>query len=636
MGKFEVIKTALSKRALLIAEYKHIIFPTIFGILVFTALATKFFTHGANKGVVAVGLMGVMLILSSVIIFIENRKDLYYLIFVTCFAAFLLLAYIVVYFTGGGHTSFFGFAFQQTTLIAIASYFSAFLIGCVLSRGVHNYITNMLLALQASLVGILAVYFLQFVLGHTPSFIESEQVVSSILLLGIGFILGVQLLFVKSISRHVLLALSLMVILYAVIIFISGLVMLLISVGLGGLTIVLYEYIQIRKQNKKIKYTIIFGAVLTSLVMLFGVINLPGLMELGSTFTQQEIRPSSLATLYAGLNTFNANPIQYISGTGAHSFSFVWNSYMPDMAVQSRFWDTDFSYGFSFMATILIEFGVPLFVVINVGLVLLISSFLYTRVNFTGLHVSLAFSMFWMWVFVPDTLFILVTMILAGLLAGKVIVTSETNVPRKFNGIAIVLTFMVGVFIISSSISNFRALHSYDLGLKELKLSSQDPTYWEVGQLFTKSIEFFETPEVLTALVRLKVKYAQNLLKESGLENEEEAIIDLIDSALIYADRVRKFDSNNYRSYVTHAETLLFKGLVNGDSELIDKALITYLNASAQAYKRILPVYLNAQALVASGRYTEAEEAIEILINKYPEFNLIKELQKTLETREEQ
>jgi cytochrome c-type biogenesis protein CcmH/NrfG len=91
------------------------------------------------------------------------------------------------------------------------------------------------------------------------------------------------------------------------------------------------------------------------LVFFFGNNSLGGLISRYVNLSSQEVRPSFVTTTQIAWSSIKHNPF---FGTGPNTFSLDWSLWKPRDVVQTVFWNTDFSNGYSTMSTFVATTGV--------------------------------------------------------------------------------------------------------------------------------------------------------------------------------------------------------------------------------------------------------------------------------------
>jgi hypothetical protein len=594
---------------------------------------TKFVTIGANKNVMAVFFAAILIGIGAVSIFRQQSLSLGQKQMMKAAGISLVLVLLFAVLQGLNFDGVFGFAMQQSTLVAIFAYVGVGISAYVVATTKHSqlfFLGSLLVAgTFAAIITIISRIF-----SFDANTVSSDNTFSTFVLFGALFVIALSLAGCKDLSQRMRIGVTVSVLILGFALFLSGSNILLISTGLFGAMAFATVAISFRRIQRGVSVGVV-GLLVASLLVVVGSIDARRFVpEDSKLFATQEIRPSLSTTAHVAFLAVTDNPFVAITGSGPNSFSKVWDKYMPEQVARSDFWDSDFSYGSNFFLTLAIEIGMPL----TLGLLLvgILSVILSTRRYFSEsdgnsapVTYVLLFMLFWAFIFTPDTLFILFSSIFFGFTLGGMDQSSGTPTKRYLKSIAFVLLLVSAVLGIFFSTRYIRALDTYGRGVETYKQGG-DALIEATGYL-EKSVAVIEIPIVLRSLSQVHKNTALLMFENSRepLSNDErELAISKLDRAVFLADQARQLSGENYRTQLMFGEAQLAQGLATSDESLVKRGLQGYLNAEDKAPNRPLPYFRHGQALFMVGRFEDAQDVLRKALEKRPQY---KEAQTLLE-----
>lgn len=352
-----------------------------------------------------------------------------------------------------------------------------------------------------------------------------------------------------------------------------------------------------------------------------------------------EIRPSYRTTQYVALMQFAREPNSFIVGSSHSNFETVFASYRPVSVNTSPLWDKDFPSGSSLMMTILIFHG-ALFVVIFMILI--------TGVILEGVRVyrkkilpsesaggicAIFFSTVWMWLYVPNTAFLIVVIFLVVLIWALVECAYKDERRYRFSGVGIFLCALVlivsGIASIGVASVRLSALISYANGLQAL--GSADFEVME--NLFSTSIAREPLPPVQRLYAASALGRIRRDIEKSGnvTEVERNEIIERLEAQISRAENAYESQENHFRGALTIAQSLYIQALLTGTS--FEPAVAYVRSARVLAPLHPLPLLLEAQMSYSSGDSASAQERLRQAFALKPDFKEARELLDSIEAK---
>lgn len=601
---------------------------TLFGFGLFLIVIAPLFAHEAIRNVVAIGILGVwalfiagyLFFARDVILPAVTRFD------ISIVSTTVLLLLYVYALTPLDQSHIFGFSFQQTTLIAFTAYAVIFLCGYVIERFLPHSRKYALRGIQWGISSGLLVLLIYWMHAPQGVFLRGVDPFSVALLGSVALIIASVASMEKERTFYIR-------VLNLVCIFIGVLTILLVRsdqllvatgvaalIAVGIQMLARLRYRRKRSLQKAVNTFVVIGALL--LLIGVGTIHAYKLIPFNMPAVPQVTRPSFSATVHVGLSAFARQPVQALSiGTGVRSFYTDWNKFMPDASAQSRFWNTDFKYGFNLVLTLLIELGLPIFLLINIGIPFFIFSFLYTNSGLSVAHIILAFFFYWIWILVPETFFILIALFFFSFTVGRVPWVRTSIVSRKSARVfsivvAILLVVSGGSFIWYAGL-HARALSSYGEAIQSTVDNKKNVSTHTVA-LLLQSIQYVKNAKVLmaAAVAESRLVAAQQKLPEKQRRNP----LILMKSAVAHAQEAVEADHSNYRAHITLTELQLQNAVLTQDTSKVNNILKGYADVITMAPQRILPQFLYIRALIEMGRLKEANSRLVVLTQRYPKF----------------
>lgn len=541
--------------------------------------------------------------------------------------------------SGFASSSLFGFGFSTGTFMSWVAMTMGVLGGAVLFSS--EQLRMRLLHMVVLGAGVFALLNIGLSSLDTPFFTShSHATLSNFVLLGLGLV-GATILLVTTnkLSGVALGIVSTSQFLFFIHIFLSRSTELMFSAGLG---VVLALILALRAQSSFPKLlqatnilSLFFGVVLIAAALTTPIASHVAHTLVGTP--NQEIRPSTLATVRVGISEIKESPTHLITGSGLHSFGSVWNTHMPQEVRGTKFWNEDFAMGSSLFLTTLLELGGSftffLGVLAVLALAVLLLAFLRKTIVDVGAIALAAIVVFvgvWSVLYTPSPLLLAVGAVCGGALCRSAHKESVHTFLQKCTRVCSVLLLFGSLLVIVFSLFHIAALHVYGLGVNQLQ--KDPPEYANAATRFEQSLSFAELPETLRSAALAFAGRSQAELEQQVTEGSLGRAIEHARSAATLADRARMKDLANYRTHVILGETLLLRGILEEDVALIASAIESFDNALVRAPQRLVATFGKARALASlDQREEKARELVLEVLEHQPSYKPAEELLKTLD-----
>lgn len=558
--------------------------------------------------------------------------------FVLAAVVFVFLC-IQLFRSGFANSSLFGFGFSTGTFISWATIVIGVLGGAILFS--TEQLRMRLLHTTVLGAGVFALLNVALSSFNAPFFTShSHATFSNFVLLGIGLV-GTTMLLVTTgkLSKVAFGILSVSQLLFFTHIFLSKSAELMFTTGLG-VVLVLVLALHVRSSFPALLKATNILSLFFGVALVAAAFTTPSASHVAHTLVgtpNQEIRPSTLATVRVGISEVKEHPAYLITGSGLHSFSSVWNTHMPQEVRGTKFWNEDFATGSNLFLTTLIELGGPFIFLLGILIVLALAVLLTALLRKTivdigavALAAIVVFVGVWSVLYTPSPLLLAVGAVCGGALCRSAHKERVHTFLQKCTRVCSVVLLFGSLLVIVFSLFHIAALHVYGLGVNQLQ--KDPPEYANAATRFEQSLSFAELPETLRSAALAFTGRSQAELEQQVTEGSLGRAIEHARSAATLADRARMKDLANYRTHVILGETLLLRGILEEDVALIASAIESFDNALVRAPQRLVATFGKARALASlDQREEKARELVLEVLEHQPSYKPAEELLKTLD-----
>ncbi len=350
------------------------------------------------------------------------------------------------------------------------------------------------------------------------------------------------------------------------------------------------KFINDKAQKNKRKFPIFsFLVVILSVIILWGNysgsgINIGAGLSNYFNVSSTEVRPSLLGT--SGVIKESLQGKEILIGEGPNSFLAQWALHKPIVVNRTSFWNIDFSEGFSFLTSALVNVGVGGFLLWLgfLGTLIFIgfkSIFILPKNNLVPMS-FLAVSYLWLFflVYTPTNTIMSLTFIFTGVLISLLIqngVIKTKKISFSHNQridfvivlvlISLLLGLVVGGFVVSQ---NFIASIYSEKGIIETNIEDAEKNIIKAVNLFEDDSHYRLLSNI--NLIKLQKALSNKNVSKSEIENN-------LNNTIAFSSRSVEMNKNNYKNWYALGgvyEAIVGLGL---EGDYYDRAINSYMQA---------------------------------------------------------
>ncbi len=397
------------------------------------------------------------------------------------------------------------------------------------------------------------------------------------------------------------------------------------------------EIIQEENQKKKFPFISLI-VVFISLIFLIGGNLASDVVSKYVSFNNPDIRPSIVTTSQIAYKAMRHNPLL---GTGPNTFVNDWSLWQPKGINQTLFWNTDFTVGYSFLATIAVTAGVLGLVAFLLFLIVYIARSIQSirlalrdRLSNYFIMTTLMISIY-SWVSIilynPNILLLMLAFTSSGILIGILVYRQAIPVkdfsflsdPRNsFFSILILLVLMVSavsltyiyiekftsIMYFSKSLNSENTMESLTKSegmlLRAVSLDKNDIYYRNLSQLYLAKINLLIADKNISEdILKSNLQELINLTQQSAnlaINQNPKQYLNYMNLGNIYSTFVPMAVENSYESAMAAYEKALVLA-PNNPSIVLSKASLEFIKENNTEARKYI-----AQALELKENYIDA------------------------------
>lgn len=397
------------------------------------------------------------------------------------------------------------------------------------------------------------------------------------------------------------------------------------------------EIIQEENQKKKFPFISLI-VVFISLIFLIGGNLASDVVSKYVSFNNPDIRPSIVTTSQIAYKAMRHNPLL---GTGPNTFVNDWSLWQPKGINQTLFWNTDFTAGYSFLATIAVTAGVLGLVAFLLFLIVYIARSIQSirlalrdRLSNYFIMTTLMISIY-SWVSIilynPNILLLMLAFTSSGILIGILVYRQAIPVkdfsflsdPRNsFFSILILLVLMVSavsltyiyiekftsIMYFSKSLNSENTMESLTKSegmlLRAVSLDKNDIYYRNLSQLYLAKINLLIADKNISEdILKSNLQELINLTQQSAnlaINQNPKQYLNYMNLGNIYSTFVPMAVENSYESAMAAYEKALVLA-PNNPSIVLSKASLEFIKENNTEARKYI-----AQALELKENYIDA------------------------------
>jgi len=378
--------------------------------------------------------------------------------------------------------------------------------------------------------------------------------------------------------------------------------------------------------------------VFLSLSFLIGSNSLGGLISRYINLSNPEVRPSIVTTSQIAWNSFKHNPL---FGTGPNTFAIDWATWQPKEIAQTVFWNSDFTEGYSTIATFAVTTGF-------VGLLAWIAFFIvFVMRGVQSLRVALKdplsnyfiittfmislYSWITLIIYTPNIIMFMLAFTSSGILLGilvyrQVVPVKEfsfLNDPRNsfFAILSLMVLMIVTLSVTYLYVEKFTSVIYFSQGLKTdntieslsrseknlvnaISLDKNDVYYRTLSQVYIAEINVLASDDkiskdVLKTNLQQLINFAQNSAISAVGQNSKQ-YLNYVNLGNVYTSLVPLGVENSYESAMSSYEKAQ-QLAPNNPAIILARAQLEVANKNNDAARKLIQ-----QALDLKLNYTDA------------------------------